>query len=82
MKNKKQPKMYEIEVVCDTCKEKHKIGTTVTKMKIDTCSNCDSFYNNTQEFITVAGQVDKFNKKYNYTLHKKEKKEENKNDKK
>jgi large subunit ribosomal protein L31 len=69
---KQQPKIYEIEVICDTCQKKHKIGTTVQKMKIDTCSNCDSFYNNSQNFVTVAGQVDKFNKRYNYNSKKKE----------
>ncbi|WBL31487.1 50S ribosomal protein L31 [Candidatus Phytoplasma sacchari] len=65
IKKKKQPQIYKIEVICDTCKQKHVINTTVSKMKIDTCSNCNSVYNNSQEFVTVAGQVDKFNKRYN-----------------
>ncbi|KAB8122098.1 MAG: 50S ribosomal protein L31 [Candidatus Phytoplasma cynodontis] len=61
---KSQPKIYEIEVVCDTCQKKHIIGTTISKMKIDICSNCSSVYNDSQDFVTVAGQVDKFNKRY------------------
>ncbi|MDO8168012.1 50S ribosomal protein L31 [Candidatus Phytoplasma melaleucae] len=65
MKNKsKQPDFYEIEVSCATCKKKHKIGTTVKTIKVESCSNCHPFYTNSQSFVTVAGRVDKFYKRY------------------
>ncbi|WCA22517.1 50S ribosomal protein L31 [Candidatus Phytoplasma oryzae] len=71
MIKKKQPQINKIEVICETCKEKHIIGTTVSKMKIDTCSNCNSIYNKSKDFVIVAGQVDKFNKRYNLKKDKK-----------
>ncbi|TVY12148.1 50S ribosomal protein L31 [Candidatus Phytoplasma pini] len=63
-KEKKQPDFYEVEVVCSTCKKKHFIGTTVKTMKIEACSNCHSFYIGSQSFVTVAGQIDKFYKRF------------------
>ncbi|AYJ01175.1 50S ribosomal protein L31 [Candidatus Phytoplasma ziziphi] len=66
MKTKKQqPEFNEIEVICATCSHKHKIGTVMKQMKIEICSNCHSFYTGKQVFVTVAGQIDKFNKRYN-----------------
>ncbi|MDV3167984.1 MAG: 50S ribosomal protein L31 [Candidatus Phytoplasma stylosanthis] len=65
MKKKiKQPEFYQIEVSCVTCGEKHKIGTTAKKIKVEICSNCHSFYTGKQSFVTVAGQIDKFRKRY------------------
>ncbi|XXP77494.1 MAG: 50S ribosomal protein L31 [Lettuce witches'-broom phytoplasma] len=77
MKNKlQQPEFYEIEVSCATCKTTHKIGTTVKTMKIETCSNCHSFYTDSQVFVTVAGQVDKFRKRYGYDQKKDDNKQQ------
>ncbi|MFR0367896.1 50S ribosomal protein L31 [Candidatus Phytoplasma palmae] len=72
-KNKKQPDFFDIEVTCVTCNKKYQIGTTVKKMKIETCSNCHSFYTGSQDFVTVAGQIDKFYKRYNSGDKKQEK---------
>lgn len=65
MKKKiKQPEFFETEITCSTCEKVHQIGTTVKNIKIETCSNCHFFYTNSQVFVTVAGQVDKFHKRY------------------
>ncbi|MDV3166842.1 MAG: 50S ribosomal protein L31 [Vigna little leaf phytoplasma] len=65
MKKKlKQPDFFETEVTCATCSKKHIILTTVKNMKIETCSNCHFFYTNSQVFVTAAGQVNKFHKRY------------------
>ncbi|MGM1458802.1 MAG: 50S ribosomal protein L31 [Columbia Basin potato purple top phytoplasma] len=66
MKKKlKQPEFSKIEVDCATCHYKHQIGTVAKQIKIEVCSNCHSFYTGKQVFVTVAGQVDKFHKRYN-----------------
>ncbi|QTX03223.1 50S ribosomal protein L31 [Candidatus Phytoplasma luffae] len=65
MKKKiKQPELHNVEVTCFTCNSKHKIWTTVKKIKIEICSQCNSFYTGKQLFVTVAGQIDKFYKRY------------------
>ncbi|MEZ0180326.1 50S ribosomal protein L31 ['Camptotheca acuminata' phytoplasma] len=72
MKKKiKQPDFSTVEVTCVTCGEKHQIGTTAKKIKIEICSNCHSFYTGKQVFVTVAGQVDKFHKRYGKNKDKK-----------
>ncbi|WP_374695416.1 50S ribosomal protein L31 [Areca yellow leaf disease phytoplasma] len=43
--------------------KQHPIGTTVTSIKIETCSNCHPFYTGAQTFVVKAGPVDKFNKR-------------------
>ncbi|MGL9687483.1 MAG: 50S ribosomal protein L31 [Candidatus Phytoplasma sp. TWB_XP] len=44
--------------------QKHPIGTTVTRIKIETYSNCHLFYTGAQIFVVKTDPVDKFNKYY------------------
>lgn len=70
MKKKIHPEFKKILLICATCQTKHIIYTVVEKIHIETCSNCHPFYTGTQNFTTIAGQVDKFNKRYNLNKKK------------
>ena len=59
------PKYNVTMVKCATCGNEFEIGTTASNIRIDTCSNCHPFYTGEQKFGQAAGQVDKFNKRYN-----------------
>lgn len=65
MKNAIHSKFSIKTVKCSTCGTEMKIGTVANEMKVDTCSTCHPFYTGTQTHAQAAGQVDKFNKKYN-----------------
>ncbi|CAP18328.1 50S ribosomal protein L31 [Candidatus Phytoplasma mali] len=64
MKKKLHPILKKIPLVCATCKKQHVIDTTVENIHIEICANCHPFYVGKQNFTTVAGRVDKFNKRY------------------
>ncbi len=64
MKKDIQPKYNVATVTCSTCGNEFEVGTTLTEMKVDTCSNCHPFYTGTQTFVQAAGKVEKFNRRY------------------
>lgn len=64
MKKEIQPKYNVASVTCSTCGNEFEVGSTLTEIKIDTCSNCHPFYTGTQTFVQAAGRVEKFNKRY------------------
>lgn len=64
MKKDIHPKYNEITVTCSTCGNQFATGSTSKDMRVDTCSNCHPFYTGKQKFATVAGRIDKFNKRY------------------
>ena len=65
MKEKIHPKYNEVDVVCTSCGNEFKTGSTVDSIKVDTCSNCHPFYTGKQRFNQSDGRVSKFMKKYN-----------------
>ena len=44
MKKDIQPKYNVATVTCSTCGNEFEVGTTLTEIKVDTCSNCHPFY--------------------------------------
>ncbi len=64
MKKEIQPKYNVASVTCSTCGNEFEVGSTLTEIKIDTCSNCHPFYTGTQTFVQAAGRVERFNKRY------------------
>lgn len=64
MKNGIHPKYNQVTVTCSTCGNEFVTGSTVKEIRVDTCSNCHPFYTGKQKFTTVAGRIDKFNKRY------------------
>lgn len=66
MKQEIHPKYNTIKVTCITCGNEFETGSTKKELRVDTCSNCHPFYTGKQKHATVAGRVDKFNKKYGF----------------
>jgi len=64
MKKDIQPKYNIVNIKCSTCGHEFEIGTTAKDYRIDTCSNCHPFYTGQQTFVTAAGRVERFNKRY------------------
>lgn len=64
MKKDIHPEVYEVEVTCVSCGAKFKTHSTSKEIHVDTCSNCHPFYTGKQRFVSTAGRVDAFNKKY------------------
>ena len=57
------PKYYRAKVTCMTCGTTWTTGATVEEIKVDTCSNCHSFYTGKISFTSDSGRIAKFNKK-------------------
>ncbi len=72
MAKKIQPKYYNAKVVCATCGNTFNLGSTIEEIKVDTCSNCHSFYTGAQSQAQATGRVERFNKKYAQSITKKE----------
>ncbi len=63
MKKEIHPKYYRTKVTCMTCGNTFETGSTVPEIKVDTCSNCHSFYTGKLSFTADTGRVAKFRKK-------------------
>jgi large subunit ribosomal protein L31 len=79
MKKGIHPDYRVIKVKCSTCGYEHEVGTTAKEFRIDTCSNCHPFYTGQQSFITAAGRVEQFNKRYGIKSQNNENKPTNEN---
>lgn len=65
MKKDIHPTYNKIDVTCTTCGNVFQTGSVKDEVRVDTCSNCHPFYTGEQKFGKTAGQVDKFNQRYN-----------------
>lgn len=63
MKKGIHPNYHEVTVTCVSCGTTFKTGSTRGDIRVDTCSNCHSFYTDQQRFAKVDGPVDRFNQK-------------------
>jgi large subunit ribosomal protein L31 len=63
MKKGIHPKYYRCKVTCMTCGNTFETGATVPEIKVDTCSNCHSFYTGKLSYTSDSGRVAKFRKK-------------------
>ncbi len=65
MKAKIHPTYYpEAEVVCASCGNRWKTGSTKKVLHVEICSNCHPFYTGEQaRILDIEGQVDRFYKK-------------------
>lgn len=64
MKQGIHPKFENTKVHCVTCGNEFETGSTKKELRVDSCSKCHPFYTGKQKHTTIAGRVDKFNKKY------------------
>lgn len=70
MKKDIQPKYYNAKVTCATCGNTFTIGSTIPEIKVDTCSNCHSFYTGALNQVQATGRVERFNKKVQASISK------------
>ncbi len=64
MKKEIHPEYNRINAVCITCGNEFEAGSTLSAIKVDTCSNCHPFYTGKQNSVLADGRVDKFNKRF------------------
>jgi len=60
MKKNIHPKYYPNAKIECSCGNKFTIGTTKPEIKVEICNKCHPFYTGKQEFIDIAGRVEKF----------------------
>lgn len=58
-----QPVMYLTTITC-ACGNTVKVISTKTDLKVDTCSNCHSFWTGSGMQTTKGGRADRFKEKY------------------
>ena len=64
MKKGIHPKYQECTVTCISCGQTFKTGSTLSEIKVDTCSNCHPYYTGKQRYVQADGRIDRFNRKY------------------
>lgn len=45
------------------CGASFEVGSTMTEIKMEICSQCHPFYTGLEKIMDMAGRVDKFNKR-------------------
>jgi len=63
MKNGIHPEYVETTVSCG-CGETFKTSSTKPKIAVEICSKCHPFYTGKQRFVDSAGQIEKFQKRF------------------
>ncbi|MBD3233696.1 MAG: 50S ribosomal protein L31 [candidate division Zixibacteria bacterium] len=74
MKPKIHPKYEEVTVTC-ACGNEFKTRSTAKEIKLDICSECHPFFTGKQKLVDTAGRVERFKRKYEKVLNKKDKKD-------
>lgn len=64
MKKGIHPQYNRCVVTCISCGNTFETGSTLKEIKVDTCSNCHTFYTGKQRYVQSDGRVAKFNRKY------------------
>lgn len=63
MKAEIQPKYGKCEIKC-ACGNVIETGSVKENMKVDTCSNCHTFYTGQKQSVSDQGRAAKFMKKF------------------
>ncbi|MBI2830150.1 MAG: 50S ribosomal protein L31 [Chloroflexi bacterium] len=64
MKEKIHPEFYPEAKVSCACGNTFTVGSTRKVIKVDSCSKCNPFYTGERRIMDIAGQVEKFRKRY------------------
>ena len=64
MKKGIHPEYHQATVNCSGCGSTFQVGATVNQIQANVCNQCHPFYSGTTRFVDTAGQIDRFNKKY------------------
>jgi large subunit ribosomal protein L31 len=73
MKKKVHPENYDVTARC-VCGNSFQTVSTSKEISLDICSNCHPFFTGQQKFVDTAGRIEKFQKRYNKTDKKTDKK--------
>lgn len=65
MKENTHPEYHTVTVTCTTCGNTFETGSTLSEIRVDTCSKCHPYYTGKQRFAQTEGRVGRFMKKYN-----------------
>jgi len=57
------PEMFEVTVHCQ-CGFEFQTRSSKKELRVEVCSACHSFYTGKQRDMSIAGRVEKFNRKY------------------
>jgi large subunit ribosomal protein L31 len=63
MKPKIHPVLHEVTVHCQ-CGNEFQTRSTKKELRVEVCGACHVFYTGKQREMTIAGRVEKFQKKY------------------
>lgn len=63
MKKDIHPKYYDKATITCVCGNTLTVGSTVSNISVEICSQCHPFYTGKQKLIDVAGRVEKFQKR-------------------
>jgi large subunit ribosomal protein L31 len=63
MKAEIHPQYQTAKVTCAQCGNEFEVGSVLSSIKVDTCSNCHPFYTGKQNVIQADGRVDRFMKR-------------------
>jgi large subunit ribosomal protein L31 len=63
MKEGLHPKYERVMVEC-ACGNRFETRSTLTRIKLDICSNCHPFYTGQQKLVDTAGRVERFQKRF------------------
>lgn len=64
MKKDIHPEYHMAKVTCGGCGWTGTIGSTISEISVNVCSNCHPFFTGKQKFIDSEGRIDKFRAKY------------------
>lgn len=59
MKANIHPAYQQTKVTCN-CGNSFEVGSTMTELKVEICSNCHPYYTGKHNLVDTAGRVDKF----------------------
>jgi large subunit ribosomal protein L31 len=63
MKTDIHPTYTECKVHC-SCGNEFVTRSTVSKLRVELCSECHPFYTGKQKLVDTGGRVERFNKRY------------------
>lgn len=65
MKKGIHPEYHRCKVTCLSCGNTFETGSVLKEIRVDSCSQCHSFYTGKTGIVANDGRIDRFNKKWN-----------------
>ncbi len=65
MKEEIHPQYYTDAQVTCACGSSFTTGSTRKELKVEVCSQCHPFYTGERRVLDIAGQVERFRRRYN-----------------